>query len=650
VKFRTWISKITLGALALGAFFSCGPKQPQDPYPQDRVVGIVGYPVPSNLDSTWLAANPDSSGWKLHWTRPSDTTANAIYIFSDSLPGAKSKLANGNGNLDPTLQSRFAAKLSAKDTSWQIPSRFLEGRQGKSLSTQNRYYFSIWARYDNGPVADAPWVMLFVGDDIPPQLPFVLDSAGQTTAVLKFARPRDPTSNYDTLSKGPLSSVRALYWPGSTFRDSAGKVSYVEVSQQILKETTVDSFRLTIPSLNYYTSYCYALEVVDTAGNMSRSPAVSFTTLDKFPPAAPSNLQDTFHRSDFSVFTWSAASDTFQNDPASRKSFPNYRIQRYVVRVNGQRIDSAVLDPAVESFSGDAARDTSVGGRFQWLGASGSVWTWTWRSFRPGKPYLVDLIAYDLSGNAADSVTSLSVVGTPRLVPPGPCDPGWVGVQSDSSGLNNFCIEEHEHASGGKVATRTTWAGAEASCQAVQAHLCSEAQWIYACERFPDTAVTANYGAVEAGMGTNGDTLSWLKQHCQVGTGDSVAMVDPTNTDPRCVSGWGVFDMPGRVGEWTRDVFFSTPDSISVANREAGTLAYLGVSDLTGQADLGTIHGGSALLLDQVDRTLASATCHERNYPATSAVDTLPSGMTRVHPFPQGMSSAWGFRCCKPLP
>jgi len=73
VKFRTWISKITLSALALGAFFSCGPKQPQDPYPQDRVVNIIGNPVPSNLDSTWLAAHKDSSGWTLHWTLPPDT-------------------------------------------------------------------------------------------------------------------------------------------------------------------------------------------------------------------------------------------------------------------------------------------------------------------------------------------------------------------------------------------------------------------------------------------------------------------------------------------------------------------------------------------------------------------------------------------------
>ncbi len=598
----------------------------------------MGYPLASNLDSTWLAQNPDSSGWKLHWTRPSDTAGVAIYIFlsidTTLVAAQKSKLANGSQSPDASLP--VVAKISASDTFWQIPSVLLDHRQGKAVRTDVHYVFTIWVQYASGPIGDVQYTELFLGDNIPPQLPFVVDSVGQTTAVLRFARPRDQTSRYDTTFRGPLKMVRALFWPGSTPRDSAGKVRFVEVPPAILKDAAVDSFRLVLDSLNYYTTYCYALKIFDLAGDSVHTDAFPFTTMDQYPPAAPSSLDTNFVRLDSAVFTWRAASDTFQSDSSARQAFPNYRIQRYVVRLNGQRVDSAELDPA------GVVADI---GRFHW---SGSVWSWYWRSFRPGKPYTVDLIVYDASGNVARSVTSVSGTAPTRLLIPGPCDPGWVGVRQDSSKLSDFCIEEHEHLSGGKIQTRVTWTQAEAICEAAGANLCSEAQWVRACESFPDTSLIATYGAVEAGTGNNGDTLLWLKQYCQVGTGDSVAMLDPTNTDPRCVSGWGVYDMPGRVGEWTRDVYLT--DTTGAA-RQSGTLAYLGASDLTLQADLGTIHGGSALFLDQADRTLASSRCGERNYPASSQLDTIPeTASTRIHPFPSGVSSAWGFRCCRVLP
>jgi len=110
------------------------------------------------------------------------------------------------------------------------------------------------------------------------------------------------------------------------------------------------------------------------------------------------------------------------------------------------------------------------------------------------------------------------------------------------------------------------------------------------------------------------------------------------------LQGWGVFDMPGRVGEWTRDVYLT---DTSGAAREPGTLAYIGASDLTSLADVGTIHGGSSLILNASSLALASARCAERNYPASSATDTLTNGTTRAHPFPNGKSSGWGFRCCQ---
>ena len=106
--------------------------------------------------------------------------------------------------------------------------------------------------------------------------------------------------------------------------------------------------------------------------------------------------------------------------------------------------------------------------------------------------------------------------------------------------------------------------------------------------------------------------------------------------------------MPGRVGEWTRDVY-TTKDTAHAYRDPNGTYAYLGVSDITGLADLGTIHGGSVLLLGNTTSAKTSARCAERNYPASSKTDTLADSTTIAHPSPNGISSAWGFRCCRPV-
>jgi|GEM_PF-1297370 len=656
VKFRIRHSTIALGALALGAFFSCSPPAPQAALALDRDVSAIAV-VASNQDSAWLARNPDSSGWRLRWRLPSTKTGiERIYIFSapDSLtPAQTSKLSNGSQQLDlanfpGSPPSPAPVALSDSDTSWQIPASYLDGRQGKNMLKTVHYTFEVWVQYSSGPMGRVPFCNLFFGDTIPPVIPTILDSEGQTFAVLRFARPHDQTSQFDTLYNGPLRTVKALWWPGGA-TDSAGHVSSVQVSSDSLKNLSVDSFRLVLSPLKYWTQYSYSLQLVDTAGNI-RNTDIPFqiTTLDSLPPAAPDGFADTAARTDSVAFRWFAASDTFQSDSATRRGFPNYHIHKYVVRLNGARVDSVQinsLDTAVTPHFGSGGSDTT--GRFQW---NDSAWTWYWRSFRPGNSYKVELIVYDASGNVASTIPSIAVTA-----PPGDsmftCDSGWVPVQAAAgSGLSDFCIEEHEHLSGSRIATRVTWAQAVQTCSQAGAELCSEAQWVHACETFPDNpSDTATYGAVDVGN----DTLGWLEAHCQVQTGDSVAMLDPTNSDPLCVSGWGVFDMPGRVSEWTRDVYLTNPDTAT--RREAHTQAYLGASDLTGQSDLGTLHGGSALILDQPDQILASARCRERNYPAFSAVDTVKDSLgnpttTYPAPNPQGTSSAWGFRCCKLAP
>jgi len=655
VKFRTWISEIALGALALGAFFSCSPPAPQAAYPQDRGVSAGPTVVASEQDSAWLAQNPDSSGWRLRWRLPSTTTGiQRIYVFSDTLtPGQISKLANGSQSLGISGLPAFV-EVADSDTSWQIPISFLSGRQGKSMRTDIQYYFTVWVQYNNGPVGPARYFKLFFGDHIPPLIPTIVDSEGQTYAVLRFARPHDQTNDFDTLLNGPLRTVEALWWPGGA-TDSAGHVSSVQVPLDSLVDNTVDSFRLVLSPLKYWTQYTYALLVVDTAGNPSSTDIpFQITTLSQYPPSAPSGLTDNASLTDSVTFSWNASADTFQSDSASRMAFPNYHVEKYVVRLNGARVDSVTwspLDPTVAPLFG-LGHDTTVN-RFQWNGQTGQNWTWYWRSFRPGKSYIMDLIVYDASGNVASTIPSIAVSVPP--VAGVACDSGWVpvlGYGAPGSGLSNYCIEEHEHLSGSRIATRVTWAQAVQTCSQAGAELCSEAQWVHACETFPqNTADTLTYGAIEAGNGM--DTLLWLQTHCQLQTGDSVAMLDPTNSDPLCVSGWGVYDMPGRVSEWTRDVYLTTPDTATLW--EQGTHAYLGASDLTGQSDLGTLHGGSSLILDQPSQILLSAQCRERNYPAYSAVDSTTDSLGNVitryrAPNPQGISSAWGFRCCKLAP
>lgn len=647
---------MTLGAFALGVFVSCSSKAPQDELPQDRSVRAFDV-VPTHLDPTWLSSHPDSSGWRLRWELPSSSDViESLYVFRDTITTAqKDKLINGTDRLDESSLPKIAARLGGKDTSWSIPSSFFQGAQGKKLRTDTSYTFSVWARYRSGPTGLAPSCILFVGDKIPPVLTHIDDSAGQTQVVLRFQRPRDQASLYDTGQTGVLRSVGALWWEGASPNDSAGKVHWTAVPASILRDASQDTFRLVLSPMKVWTRYCYVVVAEDTSGNVGgRTSVFQAWTHDASFPAAASNLSDTLVRSDSVAFSWSPATDTSDaGGKALRDAHPNYHIRRYVVRLDGKGVDSVDLSPtdAANLEPGQTWSQSTLPGRFSW---NGSEWNWYWRDFRPGKSWRAEVVAYDWSGNA--SLQNPSITDSVPLPPAlaGRCGPGWAPVAGDSSrGLSDYCIEEHEHAVDGKVVTRVTWKEAKQACADIQSQLCSEAQWVRACMSFPGDGRSNPYGAVGVGEGGTGDTLAWLQGHCQLGTGDSLALRDLSNTDPRCVSGWGVYDMPGRVGEWTRDVYNSNPSGPS--NFEAGTLAYLGPSDLPNQPDIGTIHGGSALVLDQIDRTLTSARCLTRNYPASSVTDTLRDGSGNLigviqHPLPTGISSAWGFRCCKRLP
>jgi len=639
----------TLGALALGVFFSCAPNSPDALYPQNRnVLSLTYHDLSKGTDDSIQAGTyPDSlSGWRLAWELPEGSDLNGIYIFADTIPDelAKSRLVSGTGTLDTKGLPALWSTLGAKDTSWEIPSSFFAGKQGRSVRSDTAYWFSVWLRYDKDVAGLPVRLRVYLGDETPPSIPVIADSIGQTNAVLRIPRPSDQTSVFDTLRRGPLSKVEVRWWPGTfpsdSLKDSVNYVSSDTVPRSLLANLALDTFRLEMKPLRYFTRYMYMIIATDSVGLRSFSTPIAFTTRDSLPPTVPGALTGTIRNIDTLALSWVASTDSFDaSGQALTEDFPNRHIASYKVRVNGRTVDSIDLAAVGTSVfrSGNAWQGTGIRKRFRW---TGSVWQWTWPNLEPGKAFSVSVSARDSSGNDSrqsavfDSVAPVSASFT--------CAAGYVPVKG-SGALGDFCIEAREHRNGQSVQKSVSWTEAISICSSTGSFLCSDSQWVRACESSP-FGQNLPYGAIEVGSLTGTDSTNWLADFCQLGTGDS-SVLAATTSDPRCLSGWGVFDMPGGVAEWTRDVYHSNPGP--TGKRDA-SLAWIDTSDLTKKSDLGTIRGGSWLVLDQPEKTLPSARCRERNYPAFSGLyDTLSGGVLRRRANPSGISNGVGFRCCR---
>jgi hypothetical protein len=645
----------TLGALAFGVLFSCAPDAPETLYPQNRMAREVDFYdlTPSAEDSMRKGIYPDSlSGWILRWELPLEAAElNGIYVFGDSIPKeiSRARLVSGTGEMD--LQGLpFLAKLAPTDTLWEIRKFFKDAAgkwlQGRNVRADTAYHFSIWLRYNKDAAGDPVTRRMFLGDEMAPTLPMLSDSVGQTNFVVRMPRPGDQTSLFDTARKGPLSSIEIRYWAGAAADSvdtvaNVSRVKSVEVPKAQLQDRSIDSFRLEIAGLRYYTAYSYVLTVTDSVGLRSQSSPLDFITRDSLPPAPPTALSSRITGYDTLRLTWQAATDSF-GPGGVPLPFPNHHIAQYTIRLDGAPIDS--LDLTADTANSFAANvvwpRVQTPTRFRW---NGSVWTWTWPNARPGKAISVSILARDLSGNDASTTPSIAdSAGSPAAFS---CPAGYQAI-TGAGRLGNYCIEEREHRSNGVARKGVTWKQAIEICATEGGFLCSDSQWVRACETNPSGGVLP-YGSVETGF-FNGtidylDSTIWLNKVCQLGTGDSSGLY-ATSSDPRCVSGWGVFDMPGNLAEWTRDVFHTTP---TASGRRDSHLAWIDTSDLTGKSDVGTIRGGTWLLLDQPDRALSSATCRERNYPAFSNLhDSLASGKRR-RANPEGKSIGVGFRCCR---
>jgi len=663
----------TLGALALGVFCFCACSNPSTPdaFPQDRNVTAMDLPeIDSNIvDSILAGTYPDSlSGWELHWSQPISTAgAVALYVLGDSLGEAtKSKLANGAGDFDfgsaglaPPL-----ARLQVTDSSWRIPARILRGR-GRALPTDTIFWFSVWIRYADGAVGPPVRVRFTLGDEYPPEIPDIDTVVGQTTFRMEFDRPRDMKSRFDFEYQGKVSAIRAIWWRGSSPRDSSVVVENgtvvrhpdtLYVNRDSLRDTTIHRLRLQLTGLAYDSPYMIILQCFDDTGNVSTLGPFPVNTRDSRVPSPASGGSVRIETKNRVQILWSPATDSFANDRYLPATAPNFRIRTYRILLASPSTSRWRAVDSIDLYSEDTANfqagatwpARSALSRFSWDGAR---WHWIWPNLPPGDSFRVAILVRDRSGNPSDD--TLFAGGTTTAITGITCPPGLgvVPIPGNDT-IQNYCIERFEHARGGSIDHNVTWLEAGKACQDAGGELCSEWQWQRACETAPDTNRIFPFGALETGSDQGLDTLAWLEAACGLGGGssDSAVANDSARRDPRCVSGWGVRDLPGQFAEWTRDVWRSRFDSVKASQRDPWSGAYLDTSDYTRKNDLGVLRGGS--WLDVTDRTvrLNLARCRGRTYPATSAKDTLPGGKIIPEPDPSGRARSWGYRCCfKPL-
>lgn len=637
-----------------------------DPFPQDRNITALQLPEIDSMvaDSIAKGTYPESlSGWELRWSPPlSEDGAQALYILGDSLPAdRKAKLVNGAGDLDfgaaglaPPL-----AKLSTRDSVWRIPKSVLKGR-GKDLRTDTVFWFSVWIRYADGAIGPPVSERLFLGDEIPPEIPVVDTLVGQTSFSMFFDRPGDLTSRFDTAKTGTIARIRTIFWKGTRLKDSAvrmdaqGKVVFqpetLEVSQDSLRDSAIGRFRLDLTGLQTNTSYMALLQFFDDTLNVSTWGPFPINTRDDRVPSSPTTGTLAQPRLGRVVVGWSPATDSFAAGAYLIDIAPNHRIRTYRVLLSspaGSRwrpVDSLDLYEfdASNFRSGKKWEPGPSVSRFSWNGAT---WSWTWPNLSPADSFRVAVVARDLSGNPATDTLVLS--GRAATTPGITCPPGksLIAVRGETT-AEDYCIERYEHVASGSTVSEVSWTQATAACQAAGGELCSEWQWQRACETAPDTTRIYPFGAVETGLDL--DTLGWLESACGLGGGpaDSSLARDTSLRDPRCVSAWGVRDLPGQLAEWTRDVWHSRADTIPQARRDLWSRAYLGASDFTGKSDVGVLRGGSWLDIGNLAVRKNLARCRGRTYPATSAIDTLPNKTIGPVPDPDGRAKSWGFRCC----
>ncbi|MCB9497159.1 MAG: SUMF1/EgtB/PvdO family nonheme iron enzyme [Fibrobacteria bacterium] len=643
----------TLGALALGVFFSCASDDTVVPFAQDRNVAAIDIPEIDSLvlDSVNRGIYPDSlSGWELRWAKPiSEGGAVALYVLGDSMPDERAdKLANGSGDFDFSGAGLRAplARLTAQDTVWRIPSALLGG-QGKRIRTDTVFWFSVWLRYQDGAVGSPVRAYLFLGDNIPPQPGRVDTIVGQTTFAFDFDRPRDPTSRYDDSANGELSFIRSIWWRGRQLSDSSGgRAETTYVARDSVRDTSIHRFHLSLHGLEYDSPHLVILQMADDTGNVATLGPWPVNTRDATIPASAQNPRLSVDNHTRATFRWKAATDSFRSQTPQYSTSPNHGIRSYRVLLSEGGVAPWIAVDSLDLFAndtsnfhrGDSWPSIRTLSRFHW---GRDEWEWSWPNIAPGDSFRLAMIARDRSGNPTRDTLFVAGRTSPIEGITCPPDKGLRPVKGTGQ-IGDFCIEQFEHRIDGKPATQVTWKQAAAACVEDGGFLCSEMQWEQACQGDPDDAsARLQYGAREIGM--DPDTLGWLLEACNMGGGPASVLrsSDLATHDLRCVSGWGVRDLPGHLSEWTLDTWTLRPDTIPPSRRDSWSGAYQGKSDQHDSISYGVLHGGSWVDQGNPNALLEQATCKGRTY-AVRKGSLIPDSL--------GKSSAWGYRCChRPL-
>ncbi|MFA4985107.1 MAG: SUMF1/EgtB/PvdO family nonheme iron enzyme [Candidatus Brocadiia bacterium] len=139
-------------------------------------------------------------------------------------------------------------------------------------------------------------------------------------------------------------------------------------------------------------------------------------------------------------------------------------------------------------------------------------------SFRPLSPY-------------PEITTIPTDAPRPTVNPTLECPPGMAKI-------DNFCIDQYEFPNQKGVLPRNyvNWYTAQAECTKLGKRLCTEFEWVRACDGDPKGGALRRY--------SYGDVF--IENNCNVQ--NTVPVV--SGNYPNCRSAWGVYDMVGNVYEW----------------------------------------------------------------------------------------------------
>jgi formylglycine-generating enzyme required for sulfatase activity len=159
---------------------------------------------------------------------------------------------------------------------------------------------------------------------------------------------------------------------------------------------------------------------------------------------------------------------------------------------------------------------------------------------------------------------SPSLSPSPSLTPSPTPTPSPMGCPSDMVAIDAFCMDRYEapNVAGEKPLAMQTAPDGELWCNARGKRLCTEAEWVRACQG--PAILPYPYGTTYK-RSTCDDDKTWLAPDwTTLGTWPSAAAMaeadrlyqaDPSGARTGCVSAEGVYDLTGNVAEWVKRSF-----------------------------------------------------------------------------------------------